>query len=379
LNIRLVERIADLPSAQWDALAGANPFVRHAFLSALQESGCASPATGWDARFVTAWEGDALVGAMPLYFKSHSWGEFVFDWAWAEAYKSNGLSYYPKLVNAVPFTPVAGTRLLAATAEVRAALLDAALDLARESGVSSLHCLFPGEDEAREMAGHGMLLRQGVQLHWRNPGYGGFEDFLAGLRQDKRKKVRQERRKVREAGIRFEHLCGEQITEVHWQFFKRCYDRTHRQFNSPIALNLDFFLRIGTAMPENILLIVAFRDDEPIASALNLYNREALYGRSWGTLDYHSGLHFETCYYQAIEFCIEHGIALFEGGAQGEHKLSRGFLPATTWSAHWLAQPRFACAVADYLQREAGGIAQYVDELNEHTPFRKTPGQGHAD
>ncbi|MDD5366029.1 MAG: GNAT family N-acetyltransferase [Gallionellaceae bacterium] len=370
MNIRFVERIADLPASQWDALAGDNPFLRHAFLSALQESACASPATGWDARYVTAWEGDALVGAMPLYFKSHSWGEFVFDWAWAEAYKGNGLSYYPKLVNAVPFTPVTGARLLAVTNEVRTALLAAALGLASESGASSLHCLFPDEDQAREMAGCGLMLRRGVQLHWRNPGYGGFEDFLADLRNDKRKKIRQERRKVREAGIRFEHLRGEQITAAYWQFFTRCYERTHRQFNSPIALNLDFFLRIGATMPENILLIVAFRDAEPIASALNLFNSSALYGRSWGTLEYHSGLHFETCYYQAIEFCIEHGIALFEGGAQGEHKLARGFLPVTTWSAHWLAHPRFARAVADYLQREAGGIEQYVDELNEHAPFR---------
>ena len=371
MNIRPFGHIADIPAAQWDALAGDNPVLRHAFLSALQASGCASPATGWEARFLTAWDGDRLAGAMPLYFKSHSWGEFVFDWAWAEAYKGHGLRYYPKLVNAVPFTPVTGPRLLAATAETRAALLDAGLALARERGVSSLHCLFPDEGQAREMAGRGMMLRQGVQLHWRNPGYAGFDDYLADLRRDKRKKIQQERRRVHEAGIRFERLRGDRITPAHWAFFVRCYERTHHQFNSPIALNLDFFQRIGAAMPENILLIVALRGDAPIASALNFHGRDALYGRSWGTLEYHSGLHFETCYYQAIEFCIEHGIALFEGGAQGEHKLARGFLPSTTWSAHWLAEPRFASAVEDYLRREAGGIAQYVDELNERGPFRQ--------
>jgi hypothetical protein len=370
LKLRFVDTLAELPADQWDALAGANPFLRHAYLNALQQSGCASPATGWDARFVTAWEGDRLVGAMPLYFKSHSWGEFVFDWAWAEAYQRNGLRYYPKLVNCVPFTPVAGPRLLAGSAEMRAALLDAALELARESGASSLHCLFPDEAEAREMEGRGMMLRQGVQLHWRNPGYAAFDDYLAALRRDKRKKVQQERRKVREAGIRFEHLTGDWITPAHWAHFMRCYARTHEQFNSPQALNLDFFLRVTATMPDNILLIVALRDDEPIAGALNFMTSEALYGRSWGTLEYHSGLHFETCYYQAIEYCIEHRIALFEGGAQGEHKLSRGFLPTITWSAHWLAEPRFANAVEDYLKRESGGIARYVDELNDSNPFK---------
>lgn len=370
MQIRFVSNIAELPAGLWDALAGDNPFLRHAFLDALQQSGCASPATGWDARFVTAWDGDHLIGAMPLYFKSHSWGEFVFDWAWAEAYQRNGLRYYPKLVASVPFTPVTGPRLLADGAEVRAALIDAALELARETEVSSLHLLFPDEAQAREMEGRGMMLRRGMQLHWRNAGYSTFADYLAELRRDKRKKIQQERRKVEEAGIRFERLTGDRITAQHWRHFNRCYVRTHEQFNSPIALNLDFFLRIGETMPDNILLVVALRDGEPIASALNFFNRDALYGRSWGTLEYHSGLHFETCYYQAIEFCIERSIALFEGGAQGEHKLARGFLPETTWSAHWLADPRFSRAVEDFLGREAGGMVSYVDELNEHTPFK---------
>lgn len=370
MKVRFVDDLADLPPAQWDALAGDNPFLRHAFLLALQESGCAVPATGWQPSHVTVWEGGRLTGALPLYFKSHSWGEFVFDMAWAEAYARQGLPYYPKLVASVPFTPATGPRLLAATAAARATLLEAALALARESGASSLHVLFPGEAEAREMAARGLMLRQGVQLHWRNPGYADFDAYLAALRQDKRKKVRQERRKVQEAGIRFRRLTGAAITPVHWEHFLRCYDRTHEQFRSPRALNLDFFLRIGAAMPENILLVVAERDGEPIAGALNLFNDRALYGRSWGTLEYHPGLHFETCYYQAIEFCIERRIGLFEGGAQGEHKLARGFLPEITWSAHWLAEPRFARAVEDYLRRETGSIVHLVDELNESNPFR---------
>ncbi len=248
-----------------------------------------------------------------------------------------------------------------------------ALELARETGVSSLHVLFPDETQAHEMATQGMMLRQGMQLHWRNPGYASFDDYLAALRRDKRKKVQQERRKVSDAGIRFERLEGAQITEAHWAHYLRCYARTHEQFNSPQALNLDFFQRIGATMPENILLIVALREDRPIASALCLRNREALYGRAWGTLEFHPGLHFETCYYQAIEYCIENRMALFEGGAQGEHKLARGFLPTLTWSAHWLAHPRYSQAVAEFLKREAGGMEQYVDELNERAPFKSGP------
>ncbi len=378
--LRIVEDLAEIPAAQWDALRtqtpGDNPFLSYAFLRALQDSRCASPTTGWTPQFITLWQESEqvseLIGAMPLYVKSHSWGEFVFDWAWAEAYERHGLRYYPKLVSSVPFTPVTGARLLAKSDVVRAQLIAAALQLAKDSGASSLHCLFPPESQALEMQQQGMLLRKGVQFHWRNPGYVDFADYLSGMRRDKRKKIQQERRRVNDAGIVFQHLRGEQITPEHWQFFMRCYARTHQQFNSPQALNLDFFLRVGAAMPENILLIIALKDAQPIASALNFYDDQALYGRSWGTLEYHDGLHFETCYYQAIEFCIANKIATFEGGAQGEHKLARGFLPVTTWSAHWLAHPRFASAVEEFLQRESGGIERYVDELNENSPFKQS-------
>ena len=355
---------------QWDALAGSNPFLSHAFLLALQESGCATPETGWRAQFLTLWQGDNLVGAMPLYLKSHSWGEFVFDWAWADAYQRHGLNYYPKLLCAVPFTPVAGLRVLAPSPELRVQLLHAALELARELGVSSLHCLFPDESQALEMQQEGMMLRQGVQFHWQNPGYADFDAYLSAMSHDKRKRIRQERRKVREAGISFERITGDRIKDDHWVFFARCYANTHRQYHSPPPLNLEFFQRIGASMADNILLVIALRDRQPIASALNFYHQEALYGRSWGALEYHPGLHFEACYYQAIEFCIERNIATFEGGAQGEHKLARGFLPTTTWSAHWLAHPEFSRAVEDFLHRETRGIAQYVDELNDRNPFK---------
>jgi hypothetical protein len=308
---------------------------------------------------------------MPLYLKTHSWGEFVFDWAWAEAYQRQGLSYYPKWLSAVPFTPATGPRLLAASAEVRTELIRAAMKLAQESGASSLHCLFPDEAQAREMEQQGLMLRRGVQFHWRNPGFAGFEDYLAAMSHDKRKRIRQERRKVHAAGIRFERLRGPQITPEHWAFFYRCFSHTFRQYNSPQPLNLDFFRRIGAAMPDNLLLVIAMRDGEPIAAALNFHNQHTLYGRSWGALEYHPGLHFETCYYQAIEFCIAQGITLFEGGAQGEHKLARGFLPETTWSAHWLAHPEFARAIEEFLERECRSLDDYVDELNDSSPFKR--------
>jgi predicted N-acyltransferase len=375
LNLRIVESVAAIPATQWDALAAAtgaaNPFLRHAFLLALEESGCATPETGWQAQFLTLWEGDRLVGAMPLYAKTHSWGEFVFDWAWADAYQRHGLRYYPKLVSSIPFSPIAGARLLGESPEIRAELIRTALDLARETGASSLHCLFPTEDQAGELRAQGLLLRQGVQFHWRNPGYADFADYLAGLRRDKRKKIQQERRKVADAGITFRHLHGGEIGEEDWRHFMACYARTHEQFNSPQALNLDFFRRLGANLPENQLLVIAYRDGKPIASAWNLHDEKTVYGRAWGTLEYHPGLHFETCYYQAIEFCIARRIPLFEGGAQGEHKLARGFLPVTTWSAHWLAHPRFFHAVEDFLAREAQGMARYVNELNESNPFKR--------
>ena len=368
--IKVIETIADIPAAQWDALAEDNPFLKHAYLNALQETGCASPKTGWQAQFITLWKDEQLVGGMPLYLKFHSYGEFVFDWAWADAYQRHGLTYYPKLVCSVPFTPATGPRALAATPELRAQLVRAALELAHEPGVSSLHLLFPYESQAQEMEQQGMMLRRGVQLHWRNPGYADLEDYLASMRRDKRKKINQERRKVSDAGISFEHIRGEDISAEQWAFFVRCYEHTHIQYNSPQPLNLAFFRQIGATMPDNILLIIASRDGQPIAGAINFYNHDTLFGRSWGALEYHPGLHFETCYYQAIDFCIRNKIALFEGGAQGEHKLARGFLPSVTWSAHWLAHPQFSKAVEDFLKREAGGIDQYMDELNDSNPFK---------
>lgn len=374
-TLKIIENLADIPAKQWDALAGSDPFLSHAYLHALQASGCATAQFGWQAQFLTLWRDEHLLGAMPLYLKMNSVGEHVFDFAWAEAYHRHGLRYYPKLVCAVPFTPVTGRRLLAALGtdgdEVRALLLKHALQYARESGVSSLHCLFLDAADACAAQEQGMLLRQDVQFHWRNPGYRDFDDFLAALSRDKRKRIKQERRKVKEAGIQVQCVTGESATPEQWAFFASCYAHTRQLHHSPPALNADFFQRIGAALPQHTLLVIASRAGRPIASALNLFTEDVLYGRSWGAFEFHSGLHFEACYYQAIEFCIEHKIKIFEGGAGGGHKLARGFLPVTTRSAHWLAHPQFTRAVEDYLKRETEAISGYVDELNERSPFKQ--------
>jgi predicted N-acyltransferase len=371
-TLRILDSLEAVNAGEWDALAGGNPTLAHAYLDSLHRAGCASPASGWSPRYPTLWEGDRLVGATPLYVKSHSYGEYVFDWGWAEAYERHGLAYYPKLLAAVPFTPATGPRLLAASAPTRARLARALLDLARKADVSSLHILFPAPEDAAALRAQGFLERSGIQFHWRNAGYGNFDDFLGALSHDKRKKIRQERRRVSAAGVRLRRLTGGEATSADWDFFTGCYRRTYRAHRSTPYLNREFFGMIAERMPGNLLLVIAEREGRPIAAALDLFGREALYGRYWGSTQYVPGLHFEACYYQALEFCIERGIGLFEGGAQGEHKHARGFLPEATRSFHWLAHPAFNRAVDEFLEREGADVSAYVDELNERTPFRKS-------
>ncbi|MBY4832162.1 GNAT family N-acetyltransferase [Burkholderia dolosa] len=376
---------AEVPADEWNALlerdAQPTPFLRHEFLDALHVARCAVDETGWSPHFVTLTDAHTgrLAAAAPVYAKQHSYGEYVFDWAWADAYQRNGLSYYPKLLCAVPFTPVQGTRLLAAGDDARRRLAATLLAFAEQSDVSSLHVLFPTGDEARLLESMGMMLREGVQFHWVNDGYRDFDDFLGTLEQKKRKNIRAERRKVRDAGVTFRRLTGDMIDDGHWRFFSRCYRQTYREHYSSPYLNLDFFRAIGATMPENLLLVIAEAEGQPIASALAVYRRGkhgggTLYGRYWGALEHVPCLHFETAYYQLLEFCIEAGLDTFEGGAQGEHKLARGFLPTVTHSAHWLAHPAFSDAVAHFLARETEHIHAYVDELREHDPFRRPAG-----
>ncbi len=371
---RILSSLSDAGQAAWDRLAGmqadTNPFLSFAFLHALHESGSASDDTGWQPQYLTLWQDDALAAALPLYAKFHSYGEYVFDWAWADAYRRNGLDYYPKLLSAIPFTPVTGARLLAADDGARSALVNALKRLQQANGLSSTHVLYPPEPQAKQLQDAGFLLRKGVQFHWQNEGYDSFDAFLSTLEQKKRKNIRAERRKVADAGITLRRVPGTEATEADWRFFKRCYDQTYREHYSTPYLNMDFFLRIAEAMPANLLLVVAEREGRPIASSLVVYDANALYGRYWGCIEHHPCLHFETAYYQPLEFCIEQRIAAFEGGAQGEHKMARGFLPQTTWSAHWLAHPSFGDAVERFLAQEGQGMDAYVDELNERSPFK---------
>ena len=357
--------------------------MRHAYLAALHDSGSATPRTGWAPRFFTLWQGNEMVAACPLYLKSHSYGEYVFDWAWARAYEEHGLPYYPKAVVAVPFTPVPGTRLLARDADARALLVQAMRQWCASEGISSLHVLFASDDDLQACTAQGLMQRHTVQFHWQNNGYADFDGFLASLAQDKRRKIRQERRKVREAGVTFRAVRGTDITQADWDFFYRCYERTYLEHGNPPYLTRDFFTRMAAHMPNSWLLFIAERDGRPIASSLIAVGASpssagdqkdpenlVAYGRYWGALERVDCLHFEACYYQPLQWCIRHGVQRFEGGAQGEHKMARALLPVPTASAHWLAHPAFADAVQRFLSREGEGMAQYLEALQARNPFK---------
>ena len=483
--IRILDSPLAVNASEWNGLLAAqspagilNPFMRHEYLAALHTSGSATPKTGWTPRFVTLWQGDTLVGACALYLKAHSYGEYVFDWAWANAYAQNGLEYYPKALVAVPFTPVPGARLMARNAAERALLVKALVAWCDEEKLSSLHVLFADADDVKACEDAGMMLRHTVQFHWTNrapkeiaptlpaargalppegaaapvarqsrfhgpglqdvatstpvsahsalppepelplplleeggdgdlcepePDFSGrhftsFDDFLMSLSQEKRKKIRQERRKVRDAGITFRWSLGAQISSADWDFFYLCYERTYLEHGNAPYLSRDFFHRMEKSMPENWLLFVAEHDGVAIATSLiavsarpdcesgtfdakNVASQQesvetlpiqglTAYGRYWGALARVDCLHFEACYYQPIEWCIAHGFQSFEGGAQGEHKMARALLPVKTTSAHWLAHPSFADAVERFLEREGAGIDHYLEDLERRSPFK---------
>ena len=380
-----VTRILDDPSqvdaAVWNALLEAQAlptlFMRHEYLEALHRSGSAVPRTGWTPRFVTLWQGDRLCAATPAYVKAHSYGEYVFDWAWADAYARHGLAYYPKLLVAVPFTPVPGSRLLAVDADSRRRLVGALEAAAEEWNLSSSHVLFHDEADSPALAGGTWMPRQNVQFHWTHAQAGepeSFDAFLSHLQRDKRKKINQERRRVAAVGVTFRVLEQGQIDEAAWDFFHRCYVNTYRLHHSTPYLNRNFFRLMAETMPEHWVMFVAHRDGVPVGASLIAIEeaRRVAYGRYWGTLQAIDCLHFEACYYQPLQWCIEHGYRRFEGGAQGEHKMARGLLPTRTYSAHRLAHPAFARAVDDYLRAEGHGIDNYVDELAERDPFKRS-------
>jgi predicted N-acyltransferase len=374
LQVELCAGLSAVEPAAWNALANPDgapfdPFLTWEFLEALEASGCATPEEGWAPAHLIARDCGAAVGAMPLYLKSHSYGEYVFDHAWADALMRAGGRYYPKAQCAIPFTPATGRRVLAPDERVRAMLVAGAIEVAKRMHASSLHVTFCTKGEQAELAHAGLLARAGLQFHWRNDGYGAFADFLASLSSQKRKAIRRERERALE-GVRVRRVTGADIKESDWDFFFRCYmDTGSRKWGSPY-LNREFFSLIGERMGDRIVLFIADCGSRPIASALNLLGSDTLYGRYWGRVEERPFLHFELCYYQAIDFAIEQRLARVEAGAQGEHKLSRGYVPVPTYSSHWIAHAGLREAVARYLASERPAIAEEIEFLGEHTPFK---------
>jgi len=374
LKVTVHDSIAAIGRNDWDRLAGTDyPFLRHAFLAAAEHTGSVSADAGWTPRHLALEDDSGLRAIMPLYEKSHSWGEFVFDWAWAQAYEQAGFDYYPKLVSAVPFTPAPSRRILLADpndTEAAPLLLDAARRLAEDSGCSSLHILFPAPDELPALEAAGLLLRKDCQFHWHNRGYRVFDDFLATFTSAKRKKARRDRRRVTEQGIRFRRLQGKELDDNAWATIYPLIARTFVLRGSLPYFNRSFFIEISRELPDNLLVVLAEKDERAVAAAVFYVSDTALYGRYWGSDGHFDALHFETCYYQGIDYCIETGKQLFEPGTQGEHKVSRGFAPVTTWSAHWLAHPEFADAISRYLDHEAEHVERYIDTVDAHTPYK---------
>ena len=386
MRIRVLDNVSEVAAGEWNALAGgSHPFLRHEFLNALETSGCVSAETGWQpCHLLLQDDQGTTVGAMPLYLKSHSRGEFVFDWAWASAYQRAGYDYYPKLLNAIPFTPVAGPRFLCAGtesgadgAEAPALLLAGAVELAHRMEASSLHCLFPTPEDAAWMKEKGMMLRTDCQFHWRDDDYADFSDYLKTFSSAKRKKVNRERRRVKEAGIRFETLSGDALTPELWETLYPLYAASYLKRGQYPYLNHHFFERVTREIPESLVVFLARLDGEAVALAICFRSDTALYGRYWGSRGYYNSLHFETCYYQGIDYCIREGLKLFDPGVQGEHKLARGFMPVTSYSTHWVRHEGFADALTGYLDREREQVAHYIEIAGEHTPF-KNEGAGLA-
>ena len=375
MRASLLGAAEDLPANDWQELAtGGDPFVSRAFLGAAERCGAASENLGWRPMHLCLRdEQDKLTGLLPLYLRSHSFGDFSRDWNWAQAWAGAGLAYYPKLVTGVPYTPSPGPRLIKATdaeTAVPAALLDAAIALVKEVGASSWQCLFLREVERPLLAAAGLLQRRGVQFHWQNRGYRDFADFLAGFTADKRKKLKRERRAVSDAGLHITTLHGDEIDEPLWAAIDRHYRDTFLRYGNHPAFTLDFFRRVGQALGRRMVVFVAWRNDLPVASSICYRDDQALYGRHWGTDVDSPGLHFELCYYRGIEYAIANGLARFEPGAQGEHKLSRGFEPVATWSGFWIADARMREAVAAFLAREDGAMQDYQAEMASHLPYK---------
>lgn len=373
---KVINAIDEVSAGQWNGLAGTDiPFLSHEFLAALERHGCVGTELGWIPQHLLVFDDDhQLIGAAPQYLKTNGYGELVFDHGWEHAYQRSGRSYYPKLVVAIPYTPAMGPRLLVSPGsdreQVIPALIAAGIEHAEQLQVSSQHWLFPHEADLQQLARHGLLARLGCQFHWHNQNYQNFDDYLERFTSSKRKKIRRERRAVTEAGVTMRRLYGNELSEEQWRVVHRHYRSTFDRRWGYATLTLDFFLETSRTLGQQLIVILAEHDNRAVASAICWRDRDTLYGRHWGCDAYFDNLHFEACYYQGLEYCIEHGLQRFDPGAQGEHKISRGFLPTATWSAHWIADPQFRLAIEDFLVRETAGMQRYIKALGEHSPFK---------
>ncbi|MCF8199062.1 MAG: GNAT family N-acetyltransferase [Sulfuritalea sp.] len=375
MKIIMHNAATDILESDWAQLDhNEDPFVSRAFLGTAEKVGAGGTAMGWQAQHLTLHEGDQLLGLLPLYLRTHSFGDFSRDWNWESAWRRAGLHYYPKLVSGIPYTPSPGPRLLVRNGIEREAIVkylaEAATEVARQLDASTWQCLFVEEGDRALLAEAGLLMRRGVQFHWFNRGYRDFDDFLAGFTADKRKKLKRERRLVRESGLRLEALHGDEIDVPLWNIIHRQYRDTFARYGNHPAFPVEFFIEAGALLAKRLVVFVAFSDDTPVASAICYRDTKTLYGRHWGTEIDIPGLHFELCYYQGIEYCIRHGLQGFEPGAQGEHKLARGFEPVATWSAFWIAHPGMRRAVADFILREDSAMQDYEAETTAHLPFK---------
>lgn len=376
ISIKTIDSLRLVSASEWNKLTdNRNPFVQYEFLIALENNGAVGKEFGWITHFFLAYDDDVLVGALPLYIKFNSYGEFVFDWAWADTYQQNNIRYYPKLVSSIPYTPASGPRLLIQNEskyqEIADALIQSVLTFAQQSQVSSYHCLFTNERDTKYFSSNpDFMMRLGCQFHWANKGYRDFADYLDHLTSKKRKQIKRERRIVKEQAIEFETLNGLNATDQHWEIYHRFYESTFERKSGMPTLSLNFFKEIAQTMPDNIVLVLAKYQGEYVASAFNLKGTDTLYGRHWGCSESFDNLHFEACYYQGLEYCINNGLKYFEPGAQGEHKIARGFMPTKTWSAHWIAHPQFRQSISHFLNHETEGMLHYIDELTQHSPFK---------
>ena len=374
----ILNHINDVTAAQWNQLiVDDNPFIQHAFLNTLEEFHCVGQTYGWIPQHIAIFnDNDELIGAAPMYLKDNSYGELVFDWSWADAYHRSGLRYYPKLVTAIPYTPATGPRLLVAANEdqlaVRQLLIETAISLAEQHQLSSMHWLFTNTTDTQVLKDSGLALRLGCQFHWQNPGYESFDAFLQTLSSSKRKMIKRERRRVQEQDIALEVLHGDEMSESQWHIFHRFYESTFERKSGMPTLSLPFFMALAECMPRNMVIVLARHDDQYVAGAFNMRSSSTLYGRHWGCSEEYHSLHFEACYYQGLDYCIENQIQSFEPGAQGEHKISRGFLPTRTWSAHWIAHPEFKTIIGNYCKQEQQGMEHYIAELIQHSPYKQT-------